>query len=200
MRYPTISNAFAAAALMSGLVAGQAMAQTGPSAAALAGGCAGCHGNTGSSVGPSTPTIANLTVEYFTQSMLAYKSGQRKSTIMTRIAKGYTDDEIKAMAKYFDSQKFVRGPQTFDQAKVAAGRDLHRKYCDSCHEGDGKKSDGIGVLAGQWGTYLSYSIADFMSGARPMETRKRQKMEQLKNEHGDAGFAAVVQFYSSVRD
>lgn len=200
MRHPSFLSAVAATALAFGLAAGEAVAQTGPSAAALAGGCAGCHGNTGSSVGPSTPTIANLTLEYFTQSMLAYKSGQRKSTIMTRIAKGYTDDEIKAMAKYFDSQKFARGAQTFDQAKVAAGKDLHRKYCDSCHEGDGKKSDGIGVLAGQWGPYLSYSIADFMNGARPMETRKRQKMEQLMNEHGDAGFDAVVQFYSSVRD
>jgi sulfide dehydrogenase cytochrome subunit len=33
--------------------------------------------------------------------MKAFKSGERPATLMDRIAKGYTDEEIEAMAKYF---------------------------------------------------------------------------------------------------
>ena len=37
--------------------------------------------------------------------MLAYRSGQRPGTIMDRIAKGFTDDEIKAIADWYGAQK-----------------------------------------------------------------------------------------------
>jgi cytochrome c553 len=37
--------------------------------------------------------------------MAAFKSGQRPATVMDRIAKGYTDDEIKAIAAWYASLK-----------------------------------------------------------------------------------------------
>jgi len=165
----------------------------------LASPCAGCHGQMGTSTGPATPTIAGMTEAYFLDSMSGYQKGTRKGTIMARIAKGYTDSEIKAMAKLFASMKFGRPDQMSDGALAAKGKALHLEYCDSCHEQDARKADGIGVLAGQKAAYLSYSVADFFSGARAMEKRKRQKMDALKADHGDAGFAAVVQFYASLK-
>jgi sulfide dehydrogenase cytochrome subunit len=160
--------------------------------------CAGCHGTDGSSVG-SAPTIANLTVDYFVQVMKEYAEGKRASTVMVRIAKGYTEPEFKAMAMYFDKKSFGRTAQKFDTALVDKGKGLQAKYCENCHEQGGKKSDGIGVLAGQRIEYLTYSVQDFMSGKRSldMDKRKKQKMEEMMKDHGEAGFQAVLNFYAS---
>ncbi|GKT12624.1 MAG: hypothetical protein ISEC1_P1603 [Thiomicrorhabdus sp.] len=71
----------------------------------LANTCAGCHGPNGVSNGPSTPTIAGLTEFKIIQSMNDFKSGRTSSTIMQRIAKGYSDQDIKDLAGYFSKQK-----------------------------------------------------------------------------------------------
>ncbi len=63
--------------------------------------CAGCHGPNGISHGPLTPSIAGLSKEYILESMHDFASGKRPSTVMQRIAKGYSDADIKAVAEYF---------------------------------------------------------------------------------------------------
>ena len=142
---------FVGAALMLG-----AAIAAGPASAAdnkaemLANTCAGCHGTDGSSHGPVTPTIASLSKDYFVSSMKDFKAGKRTSTVMDRIAKGYSDEEVEAMANYFQTKPFVRTFQTVDAAKVKNGKELAKKYCSSCHEEEGKVGEGVGVLAGQW--------------------------------------------------
>ena len=37
--------------------------------------------------------------------MQEFRSGQRAGTVMDRIAKGFTDDEIQALAAWFAAQK-----------------------------------------------------------------------------------------------
>jgi len=163
----------------------------------LASTCFGCHGIKGATQGPATPSIAGLTDEYLNLSMQDYKSDKRKSTVMNRIAKGYTDDEIKKISKYFSSQTFVSVKQSADTSLVAKGKELQKQYCDSCHEKDGALADGIGVLAGQPIPYLKYTIDDFQSGDREMERRKKQKMDQLVKDAGVDGFNAIIQYYGS---
>lgn len=74
-------------------------------ASMLANTCAGCHGPNGKSLGPATPSIAGTSKEYFIQTMNDFKSGDRPSTIMMRIAKGYSDEDIALMADYFSKIK-----------------------------------------------------------------------------------------------
>lgn len=178
------------------LIAASPAAAANFDAATLAETCAGCHGTDGTSLG-AAPTIANLTVEYFVLSMKDYASGARASTVMGRIAKGYSEDEIKAMAAYFDKKPFGRTVQAFDTALIDKGKALQAKYCESCHEKDGRKSDGIGVLAGQRLPYMAYSIEDFKDGRRVLERRKKQKMDELWADQGDAGYDAVLHYYAS---
>ncbi len=71
------------------LIGGFVQAGT-PSASMLANTCFGCHGPGGNSNGPATPTLAGASAEYFEEVMEAYQSGDRRATIMDRIAKGYT--------------------------------------------------------------------------------------------------------------
>jgi sulfide dehydrogenase cytochrome subunit len=165
--------------------------------ALLADSCAACHGTGGSSVG-GAPTISNLTVDYFVLAMKDYASGARPATVMNRIAKGYTEAEIAAMAQYFDKQPFVRYVQTTDAKVIEQGKALQAKYCQAnCHEAEGRKSDGIGVLAGQRFTYLANSVEDFRSGKRVAERRKKQRMDEMVSEAGEGGFNAILNFYAS---
>jgi cytochrome c553 len=64
---------------------------------------------------PENAPVAGLPVSYFIQQMNDFKNGSRKSAeprkantnIMIAIAKGMTDDEIKAAAEYFGSMKWT---------------------------------------------------------------------------------------------
>lgn len=69
--------------------------------AMLANPCAGCHGTDGNSPG-SIPALNKLSGKYILISMKAFKSDQRQGTVMNRIAKGYTDQEMGLMAEYFE--------------------------------------------------------------------------------------------------
>ena len=183
--------------LTASLLFGGAAFAGGPSAEMLAGACAACHGPGGISAGPATPSIAGMTEEYLEFSMQDYKSDTRKSTVMNRIAKGYSDEEIKLIAKYYAGLKYASVNQEAETSMVAKGDDLQKTYCDSCHENNGAKADGIGILAGQAMPYLDYTIADFQSGDRPMDRRKKQKMDQLVRDAGEDGFHAIIQYYGS---
>lgn len=166
----------------------------------LANTCAGCHGADGSSNGPATPTIASLSTDYFVMSMKDYKSGKRPSTVMSRIAKGYSDDDIAAMAKYFQSKPFARPGQTVDAAKAKQGKTLAKKYCESCHEDEGKIGEGVGVLAGQMLPYMQFSTVDFVSGKREMEKRQKAKFDALMKEQGGAeAFEPILHYYAGVK-
>jgi sulfide dehydrogenase cytochrome subunit len=74
---------------------------SGATAEALANTCAGCHGTGGVSSGPASPTLAGTNAEYFNDIMKRYADGKAYSTIMGRIAKGFTTEEIALMADYF---------------------------------------------------------------------------------------------------
>lgn len=73
-------------------------------AAILANPCAGCHGMDGVSAG-SIPSINHLSADAIVAALKAYQSGERPGTVMDRIAKGYTDEEIRRIADYFHSLK-----------------------------------------------------------------------------------------------
>lgn len=167
------------------------------SAETLAAPCAGCHGTNGSSHGPATPTIAGITQDYFMVSMKDYVSGKRKSTVMGRIAKGYSEEEMKVMAQHFSQQKIMRYDQAFDPKLAEKGKALFQNYCEKCHEDDGYKADGIGVMAGQTMDYLRFMVADFFSGDREWEKRQAKKMKALMEDHGQEGYEAVFHYVGS---
>ncbi|MGQ0678017.1 MAG: c-type cytochrome [Rhodospirillales bacterium] len=81
---------------------GPAAAQTLPSALALT--CAACHGTDGKSPG-SIPTIDGRSVKEMKEALVGFKNGTRAATVMNRLAKGYTDQEIDELAEYFSKIK-----------------------------------------------------------------------------------------------
>ena len=66
--------------------------------------CSGCH-PAARSVDTTVPRLAGRDAEQVVAAMQDFKSGKRPSTVMDRIAKGFTDDEIKAIADWYGAQK-----------------------------------------------------------------------------------------------
>jgi len=62
--------------------------------------CMGCHGAGGVSHG-SIVSLAGRSADVMEQQLLAFKNDEREGTVMNRIAKGYTDGELKAVAQFF---------------------------------------------------------------------------------------------------
>ncbi|NOR63436.1 MAG: c-type cytochrome [Rhodobacteraceae bacterium] len=73
------------------------------SGAMLGNTCAGCHGTLGAPENPQIPPLAGVLPAQFMATMLAYRDGSQRATIMNRVARAYSDEEISAMAAYFAS-------------------------------------------------------------------------------------------------
>ena len=168
-----------------------------PSAEMFAYTCAGCHGTDGSSVGPSSPHIAGINKEYFIESMQDYKLDKRNPTIMNRIAKAYSDEQIAGMADFFAKQTLRRSAQQFDSAKAELGAKYHAEYCEKCHEDGGRGESDGGTLAGQWVPYLRYTMDDYRTGARDMTRKMRKKLEKMEKAHGEGSVEDLIQYYAS---
>jgi len=192
------SRALQAALFACGLAfTAAASAGGGASGAMLGNTCAGCHGTDGVSAGPA-PTIAGMSAPYFTETMQGFRSAEIKSTIMTRIAKGYTDADLDAMAEFFAKKKFVRASQSGDAAAAGRGEKLHDKYCEKCHEDAGANAgDDSGFLAGQHKLYLKYTMNDFMDGGREPGKKMKKKLMKMHKKAGDKGLADLVEYYAS---
>jgi cytochrome subunit of sulfide dehydrogenase len=51
------------------------------------------------------PRLVGRDANAIVAAMQAFRSGQIRSTVMDRIAKGFTDDEIRAIAAWYAAQK-----------------------------------------------------------------------------------------------
>jgi sulfide dehydrogenase cytochrome subunit len=79
-----------------------AMADTAPSLAALA--CGGCHG-VGAQGAGAVPALAGRPAAEIAAAMAAFRSGERRGTIMGRIARGYDEAETAAIAAHLAAQR-----------------------------------------------------------------------------------------------
>ena len=89
-----------AALLMGGAYTTGAWAQSqGASPATIARTCYMCHGPEGKTAGPM-PRLNGQPAAAIAKALVDFKTDQRKGTIMNRIAKGYSDADLQAVAQY----------------------------------------------------------------------------------------------------
>ena len=79
--------------------------------------CGACHGVNGlgvaSPLDPKPPVLAGQHVDYLEQALIAYKNGRRKNVVMNSMAQLLaTEDDIEAVAEYFESQPSPLGTAT----------------------------------------------------------------------------------------
>lgn len=72
----------------------------------LAATCANCHGTDGKAAsGSALPALAGMPRDQLAAQLKAFKAGTRPSTVMTQLAKGYTDAQLEQLATFFAAQK-----------------------------------------------------------------------------------------------
>jgi cytochrome subunit of sulfide dehydrogenase len=91
-----------AAAIGLASIAAAVVTSAEPPAGAVA--CSGCH-PTSSRVTSPVARLAGRDRAAIVRAMQEFRTGQRAGTVMDRIAKGFTDDEIQAIAAWYASQK-----------------------------------------------------------------------------------------------
>ncbi len=142
--------------------------------------CAPCHGTDGESPG-AIPSLSGKSADYIVQRMLEFKAGSREGTVMNRIAKGYSDAEIAAVAQHFAAlgQSSAAGGTT-----PAALADA----CAPCHGTDGESPGAIPSLSGKSAAYITQRMLEFKAGARAGTV-----MNRIARGYDDDEIAAIAQ-------
>ena len=160
---------------------------------AAAGACAGCHGDTGISETPGSPSLVGFDPKYFVAAMNAYKSGQRKNDVMKTFAAGVKDADLANLALFYALQKPVRAA-TKSTGDAAAGK-AAASACSGCHGDKGVASDpATPSLAGQDAQYLAVATQAYKDGTRKDEPMKGSAADlSEKTIRGIAAFYAAQQ-------
>lgn len=170
--------------------------------------CASCHGEKGAGDGSGAfPRLTGQLPFYLYQQLRAFADGTRPGQIMGPIAKGLSDQDMRAVAGYFSEQQAPYFPQPFLGQKVleAGGKlaaigksDQNVPACATCHGEAGKGSGQLfPVLGGQYQSYLIEQLRNFKSGVRhndPMAV-----MRNIAAKLDDTNLQALSAYFASVR-
>lgn len=66
--------------------------------------CANCHGTNGQAQA-GNESLAGVNRDELVRKLMDFKSGRRPATIMHQLSRGYTDEQLQAIAAYFASIK-----------------------------------------------------------------------------------------------
>ncbi|NNM73350.1 cytochrome C [Enterovirga sp. DB1703] len=66
--------------------------------------CSGCHASR-PAAGLAVPWIAGRPAAEIADLMAAFRAGERSGTVMTRIARGFSPEETRAIAEWLEGQR-----------------------------------------------------------------------------------------------
>lgn len=93
----------AAPVLLAALAAGTPVRAEAPPGATA---CTGCHGP--AALGSAIQSLEGLAAADTATAMQAFRSGERPATVMGRIAKGFTEEETRAIAEWLAQPEAAR--------------------------------------------------------------------------------------------
>jgi cytochrome subunit of sulfide dehydrogenase len=162
----------------------------------LAGACGGCHGHTGVSMAAELPSISGFDRRYLARVMREFGAGTRHSTIMGRLMKGYTPQQITLLASHYADQPWASFPVQREPARYEAGQRIHQALCEECHEQAGRHQDrDMPRVAGQAPEYLLTQL--FARRDRPEGMQQPSRMRRALESLSDDELHAVGHFLSS---
>ena len=92
------------AVALSSALSAQAQAPDARQVRSWAAGFANCHGTNGQALQGMEP-LAGVSQEDIIKKMQDFKTGRKPATLMHQLSKGYSDEQIQAIAGYFAAQK-----------------------------------------------------------------------------------------------
>ena len=98
-------NALLLAAALAGLpLMSQAQTMDPLQVRSMAASCANCHGTQGIAEA-GNESLAGVNKDELLKKMLDFKTGKKPATIMHQLSKGYSDEQLAALASYFSALK-----------------------------------------------------------------------------------------------
>lgn len=145
---------------ITGLLSSTALADINVTGIAIT--CNNCHGANGISAGGAMPSIGGQPAPYLEAVMKEFRDGSRHSTAMGRLLKGYNDEELAALAKFYERKLWVKSGETSAAALTTKGAKLHADRCAGCH---GDKADKtfqrMPRLAGQRTDFIELELSKY---------------------------------------
>jgi cytochrome c553 len=125
--------------------------------------CAACHGQNGVPIEPKTiPIIWGQQQNYLVKQLHDYRSGDRDNPIMTPIAKGLAQDDLRKIAAYFAAKSWPAQPAATASASPPNGI----AQCQPCHQPNFAGGAPAPRLAGLSYEYLVASMRGFATDER----------------------------------
>jgi len=133
---------------------------------ALAEGCAACHGADGISQMELTPSLAGQPDEFVQWQLVYFRSGVRKSDVMSPIAEALSNQDIRNLGDYYASLPPPQ-PTMAPDALAQKGEQIALQHrCRSCHSDDYNGFRAAARLSGQREDVMVKALHDFKSGKR----------------------------------
>ncbi|MFT4173455.1 MAG: c-type cytochrome [Rhodocyclaceae bacterium] len=182
--------------------------------------CAACHGADGNSIIPANPSLAGQHSAYIYKQLHDFKGWdgkqpERPNPVMTGMATPLSQDDMKALAAYFSTQK-PKGGQAKNKDTLDLGRRIWRAgdqakglpACAGCH---GPAGAGLPAqfprLAGQHPEYVEAQLKAFRDSsdtAKPDAKHVRANdsalmMQTIAGRMTDTEIKAVADYVAGLR-
>ncbi len=152
------------AALLFGLV-NSATAQTVQERLAT---CLACHGETGQSSIPLTPSLGGQPAFFLSIQIFMFRDKIRQVPLMNQMTQGISNNDLKVLA---DAIAKLPPPQplagTPDAERMAAARTLsEQNRCNICHGSNYAGGENVPRIAGQREDYLAKTLREYKANTR----------------------------------
>ncbi len=168
--------------------------------AVVAAKCALCHGEKGESAGEDFPRLAGQHEAYLAKQLHDFVAGRREG-LMVRMARGLSDGDIAAIARFYATQPVSPSAPPTELADV--GRFIHLRgnpyagipACKVCHGASAHGTAQLPRLAGQNAAYLERQIRDFTQRKR---TNDNEVMHTIAERLTALEARAVAEYLASL--
>ncbi|MHA1527727.1 MAG: c-type cytochrome [Alphaproteobacteria bacterium] len=156
--------------------------------------CAACHGEDGVPVEADIPVLWGQQFYYLYVQMKDYKAGRRASETMQPMVKGFSRDQMKALATYFSERAWP--DVTIEKNADRAGAGLAQAaagQCAQCHNkylGDSR----VPRVAGQQEAYLLRTMLEFKGKVRLNSPAKGSLLKSYE----DASIEELAHFLATL--
>lgn len=130
--------------------------------------CLACHGASGVSDTPLTPSLGAQPAFYVVAQLFLFREGRRDNEVMTAQAKGLKDDDLRALSDAISKLPAPPVPKSgLDKGRFERGRKATEgRHCTSCHGADWSGNKNVPRVANQREDYLLKALRDYRAGKR----------------------------------